>query len=79
MWANQEISPRALILNQHLASGKLQPNNLLRLNTKEILGGRTAREVAEQLRINELGGIKNLENIRNPIGPGRRYLLQQNQ
>ncbi len=60
-------------LEQHKASGKLLPGTSVR--TTEVLGGKTAREIAEQLRINSLGGIKYLENIRNPIGPARQYLL----
>lgn len=62
-------------IDQHLASGKLLQKDLSTLRTTEVLGGKTAREVAEQLRINQLGGIENLENIRNPIGPARQYLL----
>jgi RHS repeat-associated protein len=62
-------------IEQHLASGKLLPQDLGTVRTTEVLGGRIAREIAEQLRINELGGIKFLENIRNPIGLARRYLL----
>jgi RHS repeat-associated protein len=65
---------------QHIASGKLLERNLSTLRTTEVLLNKTGREIAEQLRINELGGIikngvKNLENIRNPIGPARSYLL----
>lgn len=60
-------------LEQHIASGKLLPGTSVR--TTKVLGGKTAREIAEQLRINSLGGIKYLENIRNPIGPARQYLI----
>lgn len=47
---------------------------------KEVLGGKTAREIVEQLQIESLGGIyqngvKVLENMRNPIGEARKYLL----
>jgi hypothetical protein len=59
----------------HLDSGRLLPENLSTLRVTEVLGGKTAREIAEQLRINVLGGLKNLENLRNPIGPGRSNLL----
>ena len=38
-------------------------------------GGKLAREIAEQTRINQLGGIVNLENLRNPIGAARQYLM----
>ena len=41
----------------------------------EELSGKTAREVAEQFRIRERGGVENLENIRNPVGPARATLL----
>jgi len=67
-----DIAARLL---QHLRSGKLLPEDLSTVSTTEVLGGKTAREIAEQLRIDELGGIKNLENIRNPIGPRRQHLL----
>ena len=43
----------------------------------EVKGGKTAREVAEQRRINQLGGTKDnpgsqASNQRNPIGKGRQ-------
>ena len=37
----------------------------------------TCGEIAEQLRIIDLGGVENLENIRNPIGSARANLLPQ--
>lgn len=45
------------------------------LESTEVLGGKAVREIAEQLIINDLGGIENLENVRNPIGPARQYLM----
>jgi RHS repeat-associated protein len=63
-------------LTQHLASGKLPYENLDTVRTTEVLGGKLMREIAEQLRINELGGIGNLANIRNPIGNGAAPLLR---
>lgn len=60
-------------IQQHIASGKLLPGTPVK--TTEVLGGKTAREIAEQLRINALGGVRNLENIRNPIGAAQKYLL----
>jgi hypothetical protein len=60
---------------QHLRSGKLLKADLTIVRTTEVLGGMTAREVAEQMCINALGGIRNLENIRNPIGLSRQHLL----
>ncbi len=70
----------ALRIEQHMASGKLLLKDKGTLKITEVLGGKTAREIAEQMKINNLGGlfkdgIKNLENIRNPIGPARQYLL----
>jgi hypothetical protein len=62
-------------IGQHVYSGMLLPEDLSSVQTTEVLGGKTAREVAEQLRINQLGGVQNLQNIRNPIGPARRHLL----
>jgi hypothetical protein len=60
-------------VDQHIASGKLA--RVTPVQTTEVLGGKMTREIAEQLKINELGGINNLENIRNPIGSNRQYLL----
>jgi hypothetical protein len=62
-------------IGRHLATGKLLPANLPGVQTIEVLGGKAAREVAEQLRIIDLGGVQKLENIRNPIGPARAHLL----
>jgi RHS repeat-associated protein len=61
---------------QHSRSGKLPPGN--EPSTAEVLGGKTAREIAEQQRIDELGGIAggNLENQVNPIGPRRQHLIE---
>ncbi|MDA8139174.1 MAG: hypothetical protein M0036_11035, partial [Desulfobacteraceae bacterium] len=62
-------------LSQHIRSGKLKPSELENVKMTEVLGGKTAREVHEQLRINDLGTIRVLENVRNPIGPLRQYLM----
>ena len=62
-------------IRQHVASGRLLPNNLNTVNQTLVNGGKTAREIAEQLRINALGGITNLNNLVNPIGSARRHLL----
>ncbi|MES1165653.1 MAG: RHS repeat-associated core domain-containing protein, partial [Verrucomicrobiota bacterium] len=61
-------------LQQHTRSGKLPKG--ASVTTKEVQGGKTAREIAEQKRIDELGGIGNLENKVNPIGPNRQHLLK---
>ena len=62
-------------IGQHMRSGKLAASDATRVGRTEVLGGKTAREVAEQMRIDELGGIENLENKVNPIGAKRRNLL----
>ena len=65
-------------LRQHLASGKPLADDISSVRVQQVLGGRVSREVAEQRRTDapDLGGIQNLENLRNPIGPGRQHLLQ---
>lgn len=40
-----------------------------------IPGGRVAREIAEQMKVDELGGVDELINIRNPIGQRRFHLM----
>jgi hypothetical protein len=37
--------------------------------------GRSSREIAEQMMIDRLGGIDNLRNVVNPIGPKRFPLM----
>jgi RHS repeat-associated protein len=62
-------------LNQHEAAGRLERGTE---TTTEVLGGRTAREVAEHRGIQEItGGQKAanspaVSNQRDPIGPDRR-------
>ena len=41
----------------------------------EVLGGKTAREIAEQLKVTEKGGVRMLRNERNPIGDARLHLM----
>ncbi len=62
-------------LGQHERSGKKAADAVA--TSTSVPGGKTAREVAEQRRINELGGIRTApdsrtSNVRNPIGPARR-------
>jgi hypothetical protein len=42
-----------------------------------VTSGKTAREIAEQQKIDELGGIDALLNIRNPMGSRRFGLMPQ--
>ena len=66
-------------LQQHQQAGRLTEGTVPR--TTEIPGGKTAREIAEHQRIQELtGGVParhspNVANQRDPIGPNRRHLL----
>jgi hypothetical protein len=62
---------------EHINQGKLLENNLNTVKTTEVTGGKIAREIAEQTRINRLGGVKNLENIRNAVGPARNNLMRK--
>jgi RHS repeat-associated protein len=64
-------------LAQHVAEGKLLAKELSNVVSFKVAGGKTAREVAEQRKINELGGIGNLQNKRNPIGLKRKYLVPE--
>jgi RHS repeat-associated protein len=62
-------------LRQHVRRGKVTPEEAQRARRTHVPGDKTAREIAEQRRIDELGGIGNLENTVNPIGPNRRHLM----
>ena len=59
---------------QHVNNGKMTSMAANTATKFEVLGGKTAREVAEQRAINEIGGISELANKVNPIG-GRPQLL----
>jgi RHS repeat-associated protein len=66
-------------VGQHLGSGKLVPGSTVTVTP--VPGGKTAREVAEQKRINQLGGTANkpgsqTTNQRNPIGPKRQKRIE---
>ncbi len=63
-------------LERHLSTGKLPEDRLGTVEATAVRGGKTAREIAEQARIDALGGLQNTENLRNPIGPLRRHLTQ---
>ena len=65
-------------LKQHERSGKLDPNE--EPKTEEVKGGKTQREIAEQNKIDDKGGIDGgkVSNKRNPIGKSRRHLLDNN-
>jgi RHS repeat-associated protein len=66
-------------LQQHVHSGKLAPGTTV--NVTGVPGGKTAREVAEQKRINQLGGTANrpgsqTSNQRNPVGQKRQKKIE---
>ena len=42
-----------------------------------VSGGKLVREVVEQIRINQLGGIVNLANHVNPIGLARAPMVRR--
>jgi hypothetical protein len=65
---------------QHEASGKFASGT--KVAATEVKGGKTAREVAEHNRIQQLGGVRSTpgsgtSNIRNPIGKNREHLLNK--
>jgi len=60
-------------LAQWRATGRLQPG--VPVKKIRVTGGRTAREIREQLEILKTGGLANTINKRNPIGIRRAYLL----
>ena len=66
-------------LAEHVGSGKITAEAAANAKRTEVLGGKTAREVAEQKAINAKGGIKGgkVTNQRNPIGKARKHLLDQ--
>lgn len=76
---NLQIPQVNNILDQHVKSGKLDTNQSA--STTEVLGGKTAREIAEHKRIQEItGGVParfsdKVSNKVDPIGPNRRHLL----
>lgn len=62
-------------LSQHVKSGKITKNQSRTARVKRVRGGKTQREVREQIEINRRGGIRKLDNKVNPIGKNRQHLL----
>jgi hypothetical protein len=58
-----------------MRSGRFMQAEVAAAERIAVSGGRTAREVAEQRKIDELGGIPKPLNQRNPIGPRRFDLM----
>jgi RHS repeat-associated protein len=69
-------------LGEHMASGKLDPGT--EVTATEVPGGKTTREVAEQKRMDELGGKSSTlgsqtSNQRNSVSPERMKRLENGQ
>jgi hypothetical protein len=56
---------------QHVNAGKFTQAEVNAARRILVLGGKVTREIAEQMMIDSYGGIVNLINERNPIGPAR--------
>ena len=61
----------------YVSSGRFTASEVADAERTLVTGGKTAREVAEQLGIDSRGGVANLLNIRNPIGEARFPLMPQ--
>jgi RHS repeat-associated protein len=74
VWQSGNLAVR---LGQHAAGAEARFTAAEVANAQriEVLGGKTAREVAEQLMIDSLGGTDRLLNIVNPIGQLRLNLM----
>jgi RHS repeat-associated protein len=64
-------------LAQHVASGRFTAEEVNVAERTGVPGGRIVRELAEQKAIDDLGGIGELLNERNPIGPRRFSLMPE--
>jgi hypothetical protein len=61
----------------YVLSGRFTSEEVAAAERTLITGGKTAREVAEQMEIDSRGGVGNLLNVRNPIGEARFPLMPQ--
>ena len=69
-------------LAEHVRTARSRRRRPTRPRRTEVTGGKTAREVAEQRRINELtNGVgasdPGIANKVNPIGPKRQHLMDR--
>jgi len=62
-------------LAEHVRNGKFTPDEVANAARQGVSGGKTQREIAEQTMVDRLGGIDNLLNEVNPIGPKRFDLM----
>lgn len=58
-------------LQQHVRSGKFTAQEAAAAQRIAVPGGKTQREIMEQQEIDARGGVGNLLNLNNPIGPDR--------
>jgi hypothetical protein len=70
-----QISKR---LQEHVRTGKFTAAEVAGAQRVHVPGGKLAREINEQLLIDSKGGIVNLLNKVNPIGP-KRFGVMPNQ
>ncbi|MEO8695675.1 MAG: RHS repeat-associated core domain-containing protein [Acidimicrobiales bacterium] len=62
-------------LQQHVASGKFTQAEVDAAQRFAVPGTKLDREIAEQLLVDSKGGVDNLLNVVNPIGPARLDLM----
>ena len=60
---------------QHVRAGKFTQAEVDNAARQAVSGGKLQREIAEQNMIDRMGGIKNLLNEVNPIGPKRFHMM----
>ena len=67
-------------LSRHISDGRVSPDGAAAAKRTYVPGGKTAREIAEQRRIDDLGGVNGgrVTNKVNPIGAKRQYLMNDN-
>ena len=66
-------------LKQHNSSAKFKSDEIVDVKVTEVKGtDRVDREVFEQRKLNDAGGIDNTLNERNPIGPARANEMSRN-
>jgi hypothetical protein len=65
-------------LDQHVASGKFTQAEVNAAQRIAVPGSKLDREIAEQLLIDSKGGVPNLLNVVNPVGP-KRFGVMPNQ
>ncbi|TIH27060.1 hypothetical protein [Subtercola vilae] len=64
-------------LQEHVNRGKFTAEDIAGAERFGVPGGKTAREIAEQLKVDSLGGKGQLLNVVNPIGDSRLDLMPE--